>query len=124
MGRLIKPAVPWFYVVWKPPGLSPDGEVAIARLTRREGFFYMLRLHWLLVSKETESGRSYYDFDSLRFFLSQNYPPVLCLFGYWIGLEDCVTLAAIWLATFVYGSARYVAWLLALLHRWPPLAKG
>ena len=120
----IKPAAPWHYLFWKPAKADPDLEVAFARLTRREGFLFMLRLHWLIVPKETDSGRKYYDLDSAWIFLSQNYPPFLCLLGYYIGLENCGTFAGIWLITFVYGTLRYLVWLIAILLRWPPLAKG
>ena len=120
---MLKPSAPWHYLFWKPSNATPDVEVAFAQLTRREGFFFMLRLYWLIVPKESDSGRKYYDHDSALIFLSQNYPPFLCLLGYYIGLEDCGLLAMLWFATFAYGSLRYLAWLVAILFRWPPLAR-
>lgn len=120
----IRPTAPWHYLFWKPHEGDADVEVAFARLTRREGLFYMLRLHWLLITKERDSGSHYFDLECLLIFLSQNYPPFLCLLGYYIGLEDCGAIALIWLATFVYGTLRYVTWLIVILFRWPPLAKG
>lgn len=120
----MKLSMPWCYLTWRPTNLSPEHEVAFTRMTRREGFIYMLRLHWHIIAMETDAGKRYYNLESAWIFLSRNYPPFVCLLGYYVGLDDCVTLALIWLATFVYGTLRYLAWLIALLYRWPPLAKG
>ena len=116
---------PWHYLIWRNSNLSADQEAAIARLTRREGFIYMLRLCWLLIASEDAAGKSRFTLSCAWIFLSQNYPPFVCLAGYLLtGSEDFALLGMIWLATFVYGSLRYLAWLIALLFRWPPLAKG
>lgn len=122
---LPKLKTPWHYLIWRNSNLNADQEVAIARLTRREGFFYMLRLCWLLLTTEDAAGRPRFTLGCAWLFLSQNYPPFVCLAGYLLtGSEYFGVIGMIWLASFVYGSLRYLAWLIALLLRWPPLAKG
>lgn len=120
----IKPAAPWVYLLWRQPRLSAESEMAMARMTRREGLFAMLSLYWRLITKERDDRSPYFDLDCAWIFLAQNYPPLLCLVGFLIGLEDCGVIAAAWGLTFAYGSARELAWLLSLLFRWPPMAKG
>lgn len=120
----IKPAAPWFYLFWKEVYLPPEHEIALARMTRREGLFYMMRLYWHIIAKEDDGGHRYVDLECFWIFLAQNYPPFLCFIGYWVGLDDCLALCGVWFLTFAYGSVRNLAWLIALLYRWPPLAKG
>ena len=116
---------PWHYLIWRNSNLSADQEVAVTRLTRREGFFYMLRICWLLLTEEDASGKQRFTVSCAWIFLSQNYPLFVCLAGYLLtDIEAFGVVGMIWLATFVYGSLRYVAWLIALLFRWPPMAKG
>ncbi len=122
---LIKPKAPWHYLIWDRTNLSADQEIAMARLTRREGFLYMLRIYWLLLTSEGDQGTPRFTLSCAGFFLAQNYPPFLCAAGYLLtGIEDFGVIGMLWLATFVHGSLRYLAWLIALLLRWPPLAKG
>lgn len=122
---LTKPKAPWHYLIWERSNLSAEQEVAFARMTRREGFLYMLRIYWLLLASEDDAGKPCYTLSSAWIFLSQNYPPFLCAAGYLLtGSEDFGVVGMIWLATFTYGSLRYLAWLIALLLRWPPMAKG
>lgn len=121
---LIKPSVPWIYLLWREPKLSADQEVALARMIRREGILSLLLPYWQLVAKERDRGGLYFDLGCAWTFLAKNYFPFLCWAGYLVGLSDCGALAMAWGATFLYGSMRQVAWILSLLSRWPPMAKG
>lgn len=117
---LAKPKTPWFYLTWRPPSLTPDQEVAMARMTRRVGLWAMLLHHWGYVTLEDGSM----DLFCITYLLGQNYSPLLCWFGAWLGLEDCMILLYLWLFTFAWSTVRYIGWLIWLLMRWPPLAKG
>ncbi len=119
-----KLAFPWHYAAWRDPQMSSDHEIGYTRLARLEGLWYMLRVHWMIIHKERDSGKRYYDLECFWWFFAQNYPPFLCLIGYLVGFSDCGTIALVWLATFVYGTLRYIGWLTALLFRWPPLANS
>ena len=121
---LIKPSAPWVYLFWRQPKLSAESEMALARLMRREGSIYMLRMYWRIVTNEREDRRTIFSLGCAWIFLAKNYPPFLCLAGYLIGLEDCGVIAAVWGLSFAYGSVRELAWLFSLLYRWPPIAKG
>lgn len=49
-----KPKAPWHYLIWREANLSAEQEIALARLTRRRGIFYMLRLYWGIVTGEND----------------------------------------------------------------------
>lgn len=121
---LIKPSAPWIYLMWRQPELTADQEVVIAGMVRREGIFSMLRIYWQIVTKEREDRTPYFDLDCAWIFFAKNYVPFLCWAGYLIGLSDCGLIALAWSITFLYGTVREAAWLLSLLYRWPPMAKG
>ena len=121
---IIRPSVPWFYLLWKQPALSAEQELAIARMARREGLFAMMRIYWQVVTKESDDRTPYFDLACAWAFFARNYPPFLCVAGYLIGLQDIGVLGIAWGATFAYGSLREMAWLLSLLYRWPPVAKS
>lgn len=121
---LIKPSAPWIYLLWRQPNLSADQEMVLARMTRHEGLFSMLRLYWQIVTKERDDRTEYFDLDCAWSFFAKNYVPFLCLAGYLVGLSDCGLIASVWGATFAYGTVREIAWLLSLFYRWPPMAKG
>ncbi len=116
----IKPRAPWHYLIWNGANLSAEHEIALARLTRRRGIFYMMRLYWGIVTGEDER----YTLDCFGIFIAFNYPPILCGAGYLLGLEDCAILGGAWLITWAIGTTRYLGWLIWLLNRWPPLASG
>jgi hypothetical protein len=116
----IKPKVPWHYLIWKEANLSAEHEIALARLTRRRGIFYMLRLYWGVVTGENDR----YNLGCFWIFAAYNYPPFLCSAGYFLGLVDCGILGGAWLITWAIGTTRYLGWLIWLLNRWPPLASG
>lgn len=115
-----KPKAPWHYLFWKESRLSAEHEIALARLTRRRGIFYMLRLYWGIVTGEGDR----YNWSCFWIFVAYNYPPFLCGAGYLLGLEDCAILGGAWLVTWAIGTTRYLGWLIWLLNRWPPLASG
>lgn len=115
----IKPRTPWYYLTWAPPRLIAEDEIALASLVRRRGLLFMVGLFWGIVTNE---GR--YTTGCFSFFLAQNYPFLLCSAGYLLGVDDCGRIGLVWLATFVFGTVRHMGWLVWLLFRWPPLAKG
>ena len=104
--------------------MSAEHEVALAKMTRRVGIFAMLRIYWQMFSNEREDRSLYFDLTRIWMFFAKNYPPFLCLAGYHLGLSDCDMIALAWGVTFAYGNVREIAWLLSLLYRWPPMAKG
>ena len=120
----IKPSAPWVYLLWSKPHLSAEHEIVLAKMTRRVGIFAMLRIYWQMFPHEREVRTLYFELERAWMFFAKNYPPFLCLAGYYLGLSDCDMIALAWGVTFVYGNVREIAWLLSLLYRWPPMAKN
>jgi hypothetical protein len=115
----IKFSRPWHYLTWKPPALCAEHEIALARKTRREGLLAMMRIFWGALSNE---GRI--TWICVEIFIGHNWPIIVIGAGLALGLEDLWAPAAAWGATWLIGSIRHFGWLLWLLHRWPPLARG
>lgn len=125
MANLIK--TPWHYLAWKPPKFAWQGERNLASLTRRRGWLWALLLFWGVV--DGSSVR----FGRLRVFVSYNYTGLLAglLAGFApvLGLDAggsavIATIGLGWLVTVVWGTARYVGWLAAILGRWPPTGRA
>lgn len=117
---LIRPKAIWYYLTWRRPNLTGEHEVALARMTRREGIPYMVRLFIGIVT--ADEGR--YTLSCAWIFLAYNYPAFICAAGYWLGVEDMAIAGIAWSLTLAFGTIRYVGWLIWLLNRWPPLAKN
>jgi hypothetical protein len=110
---------PWHYLTWVPPALSAEGEIGIARLTRRTGMLNMVLLYWLFLTNE---GR--FTAKCAEMCFSQNYPIFLCAIGYFFDSDTLVVIGLAWLVTLAFGTAKYIGWIVSLLNRWPPLANG
>lgn len=86
----------------------------------------MLRIHWGLVFEEEDR----FTMGCLLILFSYNYPAFIASGAYAVGLIFPETeligpagwLAVIWLVTFSFGTLKFIAWLIALLNRWPPLS--
>lgn len=116
---MLKFKAPWHYLIWCPPAMSAECEIALARMIRREGMFYMVRMFWGIVTQEDK-----FTLGCAEMLFTQNYPVVICAIGWLTGIEDLLIAGAGWLVTLVLGTARYIGWLIWLLNRWPPLARN
>lgn len=97
-------------------------------MTRRRGIPQLVLLFWGLTPREVGSW-----VPNFRLWLSYNYTGFIAgaatMFGMrywpasgWTALAGVVSLA--WAVTVALGTARYVGWLISLLHRWPPLGRA
>jgi len=117
---LIRPKAPWYYLAWCPTETPPDVELALANLIRRKGHFYLLRIFWGVVTGEGDR----FTLGCAWILLAYNYPLLVCAIGYWLEFTDFGTLGGAWLLSFAWGTARHLAWQIALVNRWPPMASN
>lgn len=118
---------PWHYLAWQPPALDAHTERNAAAITRRRGWLWALLLFWGIADGPAVK------FGKVRIFISYNYAGLiaglLAGFGPKLGLGAgwIAVIAAIgfgWLVTVVWGTARYVGWLVSILSRWPPTGRA
>lgn len=118
---------PWHYLTWTPPELEPQAEKNLAALTRKRGWGWAIRLHWGIVDGEASR------IGKLRVFLAKNYAGVVLVLGAllvkglalgdgWI--SSLMLLGVGWLTTVVWGTAKFVGWLMAIMARWPPVGRA
>ena len=95
---------------------------------RRRGWLWALLLFWGVTDGSSVK------FSRLRVFISYNYAgltvgllagcaPELGLVGTGWGAV-IATIGLGWLVTVVWGTARYVGWLVSILDRWPPTERA
>jgi len=124
MANLIK--TPWHYLAWQPPALDARSERNAAAITRSRGWLWALLLFWGV------SEGSSVKFGRLRVFISYNYTGLIAGLLAWLAPElglgagwgAVIAIIGLgWLVTVVWGTARYVGWLAAILGRWPPAGR-
>jgi len=111
---------PWHYLTWRPPVLSGEHEMALARKIRREGMFPMISMFWGLVTTD-ERG---FTWGCARILFAQNYTGFICAIGLYTETPSLLVAGTLWLVSLLLGTARYVGWLFWLLKRWPPMASS
>lgn len=124
MANLIK--TPWHYLAWRPPKLEWQAEHNLASLMRRRSWLWALLLFWGVTDgAAVQYGR-------LRVFVGYNYTGLIAWLLAWLAPElglgtgwgaVIATIGLGWLVTVVWGTARYVGWLAAILGRWPPTGR-
>lgn len=125
MANLIK--TPWHYLAWQPPALDAHTERNAAATTRRRGWLWALLLFWGV------ADGSAVKFGRLRGFISYNYTGLIAGPLAWFapelgfgegGVSVIATIGLGWLATVLWGTAKYVGWLVAIIGRWPPTGRA
>lgn len=114
----MKLKAPWYYLIWSPPAMIAEHEVALARLTRRKGMFYMLRMFWQILT--ADEGR--FTWGCAKLFFAQNYLGFICAIGFFTESDELLVAGGAWILSLVFGTVRYIGWLIWLLNRWPPLS--
>ncbi|WP_043641452.1 hypothetical protein [Chromobacterium haemolyticum] len=117
---------PWHYLSWTPPQLEVQAERNLAAITRRKGWLWAILLYWGVVEGEALGWHK------LRIFLDHNYAGLALGCGVWVadwltmpGWIAVLVVAALgWVATVLWGTAKYIGWLVSILNRWPPMGKA
>lgn len=118
---------PFYYLTWRPPALSAEHEIAMARLTRRRGFAGMVLLHWAVYLPEKPYEDEYHLVGALGMLFAQHYIGIVAGLFAIIGsmvpqtgfLTPALVLASVWAVALLYGTARFLGWLAWLQQRWP-----
>lgn len=90
----------------------------MARYIRRVGLFRTSLMFLGLVSQE--GG---FTAGCAKLAIGQNYPVLICAVSLLNNDQWPLFASAAWAVTVLVATAKHTAWMLALLSRWPPMAK-